>query len=71
MEKTRVIAYSGYMAEEKPRRFEFGGREIEVKEILWEWRDEEGWGFVVLGDDGREYRLRFYEKEDFWEVEER
>jgi len=71
MKRVKVTAYSGYRAEEKPRKFELEGREITVKEILYEWRDEEGWGFVVIGDDEKKYRLKFYEKEDCWSIEER
>jgi hypothetical protein len=71
MKRAKVIAYSGYRAEEKPIRFELEGREIIVKEIISEWRDEEGWVFVVLGDDERKYRLKFYEKENYWSVEKK
>jgi len=71
MKRIKVMAYSGYRAEEKPMRFELEGIEIAVKDIIYQWRDEEGWGFVVLGDDGKRYSLKFYEKEDFWSIEKK
>jgi hypothetical protein len=71
MKRVKVIAYSGYRAEERPMRFELEGKEIMVKEVISEWRDEEGWGFMVTGDDAREYFLKYLEKEDCWSIEKR
>ncbi len=71
MKKAKVSAYSGYRAEEKPRRFEYKGEEISVSEIIYQWRDEDGWGFVVIGDDEKKYRLKYIQTDDCWTVEEK
>jgi len=36
-EETAVESYAGYKGEETPRAFYYGGRRIEVKEILDRW----------------------------------
>lgn len=71
MERCRVNAYCGYRAEEKPISFEVRGRKVVVRRILREWREEDGWFYLLEGEDGFEYLLHYSLKDDIWMVEER
>lgn len=62
-----VETYSGYRADERPIRFLYEGRTVEVKRILRQWRDPNAECFRVQGDDARTYELR-QEKETNWDV---
>jgi len=42
-----VECYSGYRAEDEPRRFEHAGRWAEIAEILERWRAPDHRGFRV------------------------
>lgn len=71
-----VQCYSGYKADESPRRFFRGEIWIEVKEIRDRWyqgnRDPE-WPiadyFKVLGNDKHEYLLKHVQDSDQWFLE--
>lgn len=65
-EKIRVWAYSGYKANERPLRFNPGGMELTVKDILDRWRDEGNDFFRVVADDGRTWLLRWDREADEW-----
>lgn len=54
----RVETYSGYSADESPRRFEAAGRMVEVIEIVERWRTPLESGFRVRADNGKSYILR-------------
>ena len=54
----RVETYSGYAADESPRRFEAAGRMLEVIEIVERWRTPLESGFRVRAGDGKSYVLR-------------
>jgi len=53
----RVECYSGYRAEETPRRLVLGDRSVAVIEILERWRTPHARGFRLRGDDGVLYVL--------------
>ena len=64
----RVECYAGYRAEESPRRFFIGKREIEVVEIIDRWLDPAHSHFKVRGDDGGIYILRYDQDSGSWEM---
>lgn len=66
--KVKVECYAGYRAEQEPRRFLLGKREIEIIEILDRWLDPEHHYFKVSGDDGGIYILRYDTQADEWEL---
>ncbi len=64
----RVDCYSGHRGEETPRRFDPGGRWIEVVEVIDRWYGPDHRYFKVLGDDGATYILRHDEPTGRWEI---
>ncbi len=53
-----VECYSGYMAEETPRRLLLGRRRVEVVEVLDRWLAPDHRYFKIEGDGGGIYILR-------------
>lgn len=77
-QRIKVIAYSGYRAEETPRTIILHDKKIEVFEILNRWI-EEGFEdrarkrfFKVKGSDGNTHKIYYDEeaKEWFYVVED-
>ena len=66
--RLRVECYAGHRAEEEPRRFFIGEREIRVSEVLDRWLDPDHRYFKVRGDDGGIYLLRHHSARDRWEL---
>ena len=64
----RVECYAGHRAEESPRRFFLGNREIGVCEIIDRWLEQDHSYFKVRGDDGDIYILRYDRSADSWEM---
>lgn len=64
----RVECHAGYRAEEAPRRFFLGKREVRVTEIIDRWLDPAHSHFKVRGDDGGIYILRYRQDSDSWEM---
>jgi hypothetical protein len=64
----QVECYAGHRGEETPRRFSFGGRSIEVVEILDAWFAPEHRYFKLRGDDGARYILRNDVTAGRWEL---
>ena len=58
MLEIHVECYSGYMAEETPRRLSLGRRRVEVMEVLDRWLAPDHRYFKFEGDDGGIYILR-------------
>ena len=50
--------YSGYTADETPRRFEVDGAMLDVIEVVERWRTPLESGFRIRAEDGRSYILR-------------
>jgi len=64
----RVECYAGHRAEESPRRFFIGKREIGIIEIIDRWLDPNHSYFKVRGDDGGIYILCYDRDSDTWEM---
>ena len=64
----RVECYAGHRAEESPRCFSIGKREITVTEIIDRWLDPDHSHFKVRGDDGGIYILRYGRDTDTWDM---
>jgi len=64
----RVECHAGHRAEEAPRRFFLGKREIRVQEIIDRWLDPGHSYFKVRGDDAGIYILRYDRVADSWEM---
>jgi len=67
----RVECYSGYKAEERPVRFQLGGQNHIVEEVLDQWHSPDATYFKVRCDDGNTYVLRhtISPQEDNWTLE--
>jgi hypothetical protein len=66
--RIRVECYSGYRAEERPRRLHIGERQVEAANIVDRWLTPEHRYFKVLGDDGRLYLIRHPVAGNDWEL---
>ena len=56
--EVRLDCYAAHRGEQTPRRFSFGGRVIEVVEVLDAWLAPDHRYFKVKGDDDACYILR-------------
>jgi len=63
-----VECYSGYMAEETPRRLLLSRRRVEVVQVLDRWLAPDHRYFKIEGDDGGIYILRYDVAEHRWEL---
>jgi hypothetical protein len=64
-----VESYSGYRADERPRRFVMSGCAHEVVELEDRWYSPHATFFRVLASDGNRYVLRHDEQLDLWSLE--
>jgi hypothetical protein len=64
----RVETYSGFRLHERPRRFFWQGRWLQVDEVLARWQTPDYLVFKVAADDGRTYRLQCHRASDTWEI---
>jgi hypothetical protein len=64
----QVECYAGHRAEEEPRRFFIGEREIGVEEIVDRWLDPAHRYFKVRGSDRGVYILRYDLELNHWEL---
>ena len=68
-----VECYSGYRADECPRRFAFAGKAgaptHQVEEVLDQWYGVGYQCFKVRADDGNIYILRHQLSEDCWSLD--
>ncbi len=64
----RVECYAGYRADEEPRRFFIGEREITIDTILDRWLAPDHRYFKVRGSDGGTYILRHDLGDNRWEL---
>ena len=66
--EVHVECYAGHRADERPLRFTFGQRNVEVAEIMDQWQGPDYRYFKLKGDDGSVYILRHVETADRWEL---
>jgi hypothetical protein len=66
--RIHVDCYAGHRADEEPRRFLLGKREIEIEEVIDRWLDPGHRYFKVRGSDGSIYLLRHEPGQDAWEL---
>jgi hypothetical protein len=64
-----VQSYSGYKADERPRRLLLGGRAYDVVEVEDRWYSPGATYFRILASDGNRYVLRHREAGDEWSLE--
>ena len=62
--KIAVQCYAGWKADERPVRFELGGRNYAVEEVLDRWYGPDAEFFKVRADDDNLYILRHRTNED-------
>ena len=67
----RVHCYAGHKADERPARFELGGRDHFVEEIIDRWYGPSDSFFKVRADDGNLYILSHPVtlSDDNWQLE--
>lgn len=63
-----VECYAGQRADEEPRRFNIGKREILIDEVIDRWLDPGHRYFKVRGHDGGIYLLRHDTDDNSWEL---
>ncbi len=66
MNNLKVNCYSGHIYAERPKSFEWQGREYEVKEIEKAWQEPGKKLFKVITDKGKIFELCYNETEDYW-----
>jgi hypothetical protein len=64
----RVECYAGHRGEETPRRVRFGGRAVELIELLDSWLAPDHRYFKMKAEDGATYILRNDEPSGRWEL---
>ena len=70
LQKTlKVIAYSGYKANERPLRLIFGDKKLEIVRVIDRWVGEDHDYFKCLADDGQVYLLKWHRIHDEWQLE--
>lgn len=63
-----VECYSGYRADESPKRFTINNNKIEVIEVIDRWLAPDHRYFKIKGDDNCIYIIRHDEITDRWEL---
>lgn len=64
----QVETYSGSRLHERPRRFFWQDRWLEVQEVLANWQTPDYLAFKVKAEDGCVYLLRYRQIQDSWEI---
>jgi hypothetical protein len=67
----RLVAaecYAGYRAEETPRRFWLGSRQIEIADVVDRWQTPHHRYFEVRDTDGELYVVRHDVASDRWDL---
>jgi hypothetical protein len=69
MNRLKVECYSGYKAEQYPKRFTLGAKVLDVEEIADQWYSPSARYFKVRASDGSTYILRHDEEADSWTLD--
>ena len=70
MNNLKVICYSGHTYAERPKSFEWEGKEYEVEEIERAWVEPNERYFQVRTEDNSLFRLCYNEAEERWSLTE-
>jgi hypothetical protein len=70
LDNLKVNCYSGHTYAERPKSFEWEGKEYEVAEIEKAWVEPGNRYFQVRTEDNRLFRLCYNEAEDQWSLTE-
>ena len=62
----KVVAYSGYKANERPLRLTIDDKEMEVEQIIRRWYGEDHDYFKCLANNGEVYVLKWHRIRDQW-----
>ena len=65
-----VDAYSGYRANERPRRFTLNDKTYEIATVEDRWYEPDAEYFKVLTTEGKTYVLRYDQQRDEWTLTE-
>ena len=65
----KVMAYSGYKANERPIYLILDNRKIEVQKVIERHCELEHDSFRILADDGKEYLVKWNRESDIWTLE--
>jgi hypothetical protein len=69
LQKTlKVIAYSGYKANERPLRLILADKKLEIVRVIDRWVGQDHDYFKCLADDGRVYLLKWHRIQDEWRL---
>ena len=69
LQKTlKVIAYSGYKANERPLRLILGAKKLKIMRVIGKWIGEDHDYFKCLADDGQVYLLKWHRIQDQWHL---
>ena len=68
-QEVKVVAYSGYRANERPLYFILDQRRLGVEKTVDRWYETDHDYFKVRADDGRLYVLRWHRSLDRWFIE--
>ena len=62
----KVDCYSGYKANQRPKAFSLGKKQLLIKKVLDQWYGPDYTYFKVLAEDANSYILRYSEADDQW-----
>jgi hypothetical protein len=62
----KVDCYAGYKANQRPRAFSLGKKQLLIKKILDQWYGPDHTYFKVMAEDANSYILRYSEAKDQW-----
>jgi hypothetical protein len=65
-----VETYSGYKADEYPKKIIMGERRLEVLDIEDRWYGPDYAYFKILADDGKKYILKQNCKDSRWDIKQ-
>ena len=66
LKEIKVVAYSGYKANERPLRLLIDDKDLEVEQIIDRWYGVDHDYFKCLANDGQVYLLKWHRLHDQW-----
>lgn len=68
MVRIKVESYAGYKAEQEPRKFTLGDKDLSVTRIDDRWYEPDATYFRVVATDGHTYVLRCEQQSGEWDL---